>query len=252
MGKIKKECSVCGIIVERWPSQIRYSKSVICSRKCLGIKMADIYREGRIERICEICECSFLVSKAIANKSGSGRFCSIRCKTEYMRKKLTGTRRKINEIINKGNYCEMIIKNKKGVFVVLFDTDDLDRINKYRWIMGNNGYARAHIPGSRKIILLHRLILNTPDNMDTDHSNHDKCDNRKTNLRICTTSQNMVNIHIKDGKKYKGVHKSRNGTFYAKNANIHLGTFSTPELAAQAYNDAVKSRYGNFAQLNKI
>lgn len=249
---IKVECVICGNIVERTPSRLKRSIFTVCSKSCFGKKMIEIYKENKIERKCEECGTTFFVSKAIANKNGCGRFCSISCKSTWLTRKTKGVRRKQNNIINKGSHFEMIIKNKKGVFTILFDTEDLDLVNQYTWFMGNNGYARAHIPDSRKMILMHRLILNTPEDIDTDHFNHNTYDNRKNNLRICTTSQNMVNIHIKQDKKYKGVYVSRHGRFYAKNANKYLGTFATPELAAQKYNDVVKNKYGDFAQLNKI
>ena len=40
---------------------------------------------------------------------------------------------------------------------------------------------------------MHRGILNTPKGIDTDHVNKDGLDNRRSNLRICSRSQNMMN-----------------------------------------------------------
>lgn len=251
MSKIKIPCFVCGTTVERWPSRKTYCKTAVCSKKCLGIKMAELYKKNRIEKKCEECGNTFLVAPS-KNKQGMSKFCSAPCRCKYVSRKTKGVRRKQNNIIDKSSHYEMRIKRNKKILFVLFDREDLELVNKYTWFIGSHGYACAHIAGSREMILMHRLIAKTPIDLDTDHRNHNTLDNRKSNIRVCTTSQNMINIDIGEGKKYKGVHKSRNNTFYAKNANIHLGTFATPELAAQAYNEAVKARYGEFAQLNKI
>ena len=55
---------------------------------------------------------------------------------------------------------------------------------------------------------MHAVIMNTPKGMDTDHINGDKLDNRCSNLRICTRSQNKVSssLNRKDNTSgYKGV-----------------------------------------------
>ncbi len=41
---------------------------------------------------------------------------------------------------------------------------------------------------------MHRLIMNTPEGMDTDHINRKPLDNRRINLRVCTHGDNMQNL----------------------------------------------------------
>jgi hypothetical protein len=96
--------------------------------------------------------------------------------------------------------------------------------------------------------------------METDHINHNGLDNRKTNLRICTTSQNAQN-RPKDTRNisgYKGVGRCMSrGCNYEWRAEIkingkkiHLGLFHSPEKAALAYDKAARNLFGEFALTN--
>jgi hypothetical protein len=102
-------------------------------------------------------------------------------------------------------------------------------------------------------MLMHRFIMSTPDGMDTDHKNGNTLDNRKANLRICTTSQNMMNTTKRNGSNtYKGVYKTRYGTFNARIKTMYLGTFVSEKDAAESYNQAAKKMFGEFAKLNIV
>src|SRR4030066_2184242 len=91
--------------------------------------------------------------------------------------------------------------------VAIVDDEDYEWINQWKWHCNGQGYAERHcdIPGKRTMIKMHRLILNTPNGMETDHINHNRLDNRKSNLRVRTRSQNAINTPIRSsntsGKK---------------------------------------------------
>lgn len=71
---------------------------------------------------------------------------------------------------------------------------------------------------------MHTVIMKTPKGMDTDHINGDKLDNRCSNLRICTRSQNKVSssLNRKDNTSgHKGVHYDKSRDKYM--AHISLG-----------------------------
>lgn len=106
---------------------------------------------------------------------------------------------------------------------------------------------------------MHRLILSLKSGEICDHINGDKLDNRKKNLRVCTSSQNLANRGSQKNSRsgIKGV------TFYVRTgkwaANIafnrkqtFLGYFLSKEEAASAYNQAAIEHHGEFARLNKI
>ncbi len=72
-----------------------------------------------------------------------------------------------------------------------FDLEDYDKIKGYCWSYNTNGYLRSDN------LLMHRLIMNCPDDMDVDHIYQVHHDNRKSELRWATDSQNMMNTTIR-------------------------------------------------------
>lgn len=86
-----------------------------------------------------------------------------------------------------------------------------------------------------------------------DHINCDKQDNRISNLRIATPTQNNANCSARRGSICKGVtlHK-KTGKFQAQvkanGKNHYLGLFETPDQASSAYSEAATILFGDFAR----
>jgi hypothetical protein len=109
------------------------------------------------------------------------------------------------------------IKLTKGKFA-LVDDEDFEYLNQWRWNVSTSGYARRlqYIKSSgygnkdytTVIVTMHRLINQTPDELFTDHINQNKLDNRKSNLRTVTKSQNGINRGKNKNNKsgYKGIY----------------------------------------------
>lgn len=105
---------------------------------------------------------------------------------------------------------------------------------------------------------MHRLIMNTPDGMDTDHKNNNGLDNRRNNLRVCTIGQNKMNMSKKNYKggassKFKGVclrEKAKKRRWRSNVRFVEIGSFETEIEAALAYDKRAKELYGDFAKLN--
>jgi hypothetical protein len=107
------------------------------------------------------------------------------------------------------------------------------------------GYLEAGF--DQRIYLLHRLAYfymtgEVPEFID--HINGNGMDNRWDNLRSVTHQQNMENkkkMRPDNTTGYRGVHRWH-GKYRAKivvnKKQIHLGTFSTAEEAAKAYEAA--------------
>lgn len=86
-----------------------------------------------------------------------------------------------------------------------------------------------------------------------DHKNGDRSDNRPSNLRACTRSQNNANARISKNNTtgFKGVtiHGERFRAQIGKDGKkMLLGVFSTKEEAHAAYVAASKVLYGKFAR----
>jgi hypothetical protein len=143
--------------------------------------------------------------------------------------------------------------------VALVSLDDLEEINQHKWSFLDGGYAvrNQREDGKSKMIYMHRQLLDAPDDWDVDHKNGDKLDNRRSNLRLCSPSQNAGNQkkRASNTSGFKGVYYfKRDGTWQAQitvgGEKIHIGYFSTPEEAAAAYDAEAVKRFGEFAFTN--
>lgn len=143
---------------------------------------------------------------------------------------------------------------KCGDTIILLDAEDVDLVSSYQWAIGIHGYA-ASGAGKRQI-LLHRLIAGAKGHDFVDHANHNKLDNRKMNLRICTCQQNQFNKGALSNNQsgYKGVCKVRTGNWQAQinycGRAVYLGCYEDALSAAAAYDNAAKSLFGEYAFLN--
>jgi hypothetical protein len=117
-------------------------------------------------------------------------------------------------------------------------------------------WSRAN--GKRKLLLLHREIASPKVGEVIDHINHDALDNRRVNLRACTTAQNVANRR-KSAKptssSYLGVYFHANdGRWRAEvtvNGRRTRKRFAT-EADAAAWRDlTASSLHGEFANLSR-
>jgi hypothetical protein len=125
-------------------------------------------------------------------------------------------------------------------------------------VAGSKKHGYINLKINRKNYLAHRLAYlymtgNFPENQ-MDHINHIKDDNRWTNLRDATNSQNMSNrAKRKDNKSgYKGVcwhkqHKKWCAEIRYMNKKIHLGLYTTPQEASEVYKKKAIEIYGEFS-----
>jgi len=148
--------------------------------------------------------------------------------------------------------------------VAVIDDADWDLISPYKWYAWKSrkgtgvynalrniarpqhGTARMHVEVARRKGIVGLV----------DHINGNGLDNRRGNLRLATTAQNMAAApfyHSISG--YRGVVLAKaSGRFRAliksNQKQIVLGTFDTAEEAARAYDQKALDLWGSFARTN--
>ena len=89
---------------------------------------------------------------------------------------------------------------------------------------------------------------------ELDHINHDKTDNRISNLRVATRAQNCANRLSNAKSGFKGVIRENDkwrATITINRKSQNLGLFSTPEQAHEAYKLAAIGAFGPFACIER-
>jgi hypothetical protein len=111
-------------------------------------------------------------------------------------------------------------------------------------------------------VFVHREILGLLPcelaGMRVDHVDGNGLNNRRSNLRICTNSQNSMNRRPIRNKRYtsfKGIYFEPERLLWVaaiqvNGKTIKLGRFRQEEEAARAYDQAAKQHFGEFARLN--
>ena len=136
---------------------------------------------------------------------------------------------------NCGEYTKIYLKQKGEFVCCLIDTEDTEKCKSVGvWSLGSNGYVSNCVSG----IYLHRFVMNCPDDMEVDHIYHDPLDNRKSQLRFATSSQQKMNTkkRVDNSSGQRGVYydKSRN----TWNVNINFSDMSFRKRFKN-YDDAV-------------
>ena len=138
--------------------------------------------------------------------------------------------------------------------VALVDDKDFKRLNKFKWSAWTNG---THWYAVRGIYMHKEIIGDVSMAIEIDHKNKNGLDNRRSNLRKCTRSQNSHNTngHKDRRSKYKGLtYRKRDNKWEARicinSIRIHLGMFKNEIDAAKAYDVGAMKHFGKYAHLN--
>lgn len=122
----------------------------------------------------------------------------------------------------------------------MVDDGDHNWLSQYRWSLSTKGYAQATING--RTVFMHRLIAGTPTGLETDHIDHRKLNNQRSNLRWVTAGENQRNRSASkrntSGRKGVCWHKQRQKWYAQIQINGRkksLGLYDNREDAAQAY-----------------
>lgn len=143
-----------------------------------------------------------------------------------------------------------------------FDLEDYDKIKDYCWHKDKKGYlcASAKISGKNSTVKMHRIISGCNDNnfyIDHKHGKESRNDNRKSNLRIATKSQNNINKGLRSNNTSgaTGVGYSNN-KWYARitinKKRIPLGVFNSFDEALNARKMAEEKYFGDWSYDNSM
>lgn len=145
-------------------------------------------------------------------------------------------------------------------FTAIIDVEDVKYVDGFNWFSVNYSktvYAarKTKLTGcSRTTVYMHREIMRPGKGMEVDHSDHDGLNNQKSNLRICTRSQNQMNTRIMSNSKsgLKGAVWCKKKRKWLSTITINgrlkfLGYYATKEQAHQKYQEESIKHYGEFA-----
>lgn len=166
------------------------------------------------------------------------------------------------------------VRANGGFVETLVDDADFEIFSLHAWRLFGAGYVGrkvyTHCKDGKSFYradYMHRLVLSAPPDVQVDHINRNKLDNRRSNLRTCTASENGCNKPpqaTKNGlataSRFKGVRRAAPATrmkskpwvaeIRTSGRRKNLGYFATEEEAAAAYDAAAIERQGEFAYLN--
>lgn len=147
--------------------------------------------------------------------------------------------------------------------VSLVDDEDYALVSKFKWYAWKGRvtfYAVRTFTkpnGKRGRVYLHRFILEADGCKQVDHHNHDGLDNRRSNLRLCSASENQSNRKMQKNNSsgFRGVFwDKRNKKWMAmiqwENKKTTIGRYLEKTQAARAYDIRAKELHGDFARLN--
>ena len=156
---------------------------------------------------------------------------------------------------------EIQLANNKGVALV--DDEDYDKLIKYKWHLRDikimHAGTKVKIDGKWFEKRMHHFLVNVPEGFEVDHIDQNGLNNQKSNLRVATHSQNMMNRNSFKGSssKYKGVSFDKKCNKWRSEVSLnkkhyYLGMFENESDAAMAYNKRALKLHGEYVNLNEV
>jgi hypothetical protein len=145
------------------------------------------------------------------------------------------------------------------------DDEDYEFLSQFKWYSLRGQYASANsklpITKGGTPVLMHRLVIAARPGEQVDHIDGNGFNNQRSNLRLCTSSQNHANqkCGLRGCTRFKGVQFPKRVYKLKKPWLVRIMVnrktkfsryYRTPTEAACGYNIAAKELFGEFAKLN--
>jgi len=173
--------------------------------------------------------------------------------------------RKESQAVRPANDPGRIIPLTKGEFAVVSEID-YARVSQWSWQYqsDSNPYAKrtsTSPDGARHSVYLHRFVMNAPAGLIVNHNNGDTLDCRRGNLKLVSSLENSTLYKVRRGRYgYHGVNhrkpyaepgkKNFQARAHLNGVRVSLGSYTTPDEAARAYDYFMVEHYDIHAPTN--
>lgn len=212
------------------------------------ISKAENSADGHIRWLCN-CECgNSITTRGTSLRSGVTKSCG--CLVSDKLREWSKSNRKYNTYDLTRDYGIGYTSNSNEEFY--FDLEDYDRIKNYCWSSNENGYIYTQEKDA--YILMHRFLMNEKDSeIEVDHFNRNRKDNRRGNLKSITRQHNNWNKGLQTNNEsgVTGVRFNKEAQkWVAYIMRKHLGTFNSFDDAVKARKKAEQKYFGEYSYNN--
>jgi len=146
-------------------------------------------------------------------------------------------------------YKTITLANNRAICYV--DEEDYSKLMEYKWRVTYNKhddtcYATTTLYNretkTKHDVKMHRMIMGVSSKSTVvDHINSNGCDNRKSNLRVCSIAENSKN---KSTVRFNGI------TYDVIIFGLKVDTYDTRNDATKVWHELMFRRYGKFYKNN--
>lgn len=228
------------------------------------IQQVDDYIKPNGEHVAQwLCKCScsedkFIIVYGENLKNGHTKSCGCLVTEKLIQRNVGNTygslTKKYNQYNLSGDFG--IGYTDKGE-EFYFDLEDYEKIKDYCWHIDKDGYVVANCDDTT--IKMHRVIMSCKSNELVDHKKHKTNDNRKSELRKCSNSENSFNKAMLNSNKsgctgvwWNEQRQKWEAYIKAGRKKIHLGRFNDFDDAVKARKIAEEKYFGEFSYNNSM